>query len=167
MLVPSQAAGVKNRRIGQREAALVEKIAHRLDDLRAHPQNRRLPLRAHPQMPMLHQEFGAMLFRRDGIGIGLRHALHDLHVRHVEFVAAGRALVGANLAFDDHARFLRQRLDRFEDLRRDGVLRHHALNHARAVAKLRKQQLPALAQVIEPAAERDRLALRACRFLQS
>ena len=77
----------------------------------------------------------------------------------VEFVSAGRALVGANFAFDDHARFLRQRLDRVEDFRRNGVLRHDALNDAGAVAKLRKQQLPALAQVVEPAADGDGLAV--------
>ena len=148
----------KNRRIGQRESALVKKIAHRFDDLRPHPQNRRLPLRPHPQMPVLHQEFDAVLFRRDGIRIGLRHALHHLHIRHIELISAGRALIGAHLALDDHARLLRQRLDRFEHFRRDRVLRHHALDHARAVAKMRKQQLPALAQVIEPAANGDRLA---------
>ena len=54
-------------------------------------------------MPMLHQEIGAVLFGRDGIRVGLRNALHDLHIQHVEFVAAGSALVGANFAFDDHA----------------------------------------------------------------
>ena len=147
----------ENRRIGERESSLVETIAHRFDNLRTHPQNRSLPLRPHPKMPVLHQEICAVLLRRNGVGIGLRHALHHLHVRHIEFVAARRALIGANLAFDDHARFLCQRLDRLEHLWRDRILRHYSLNHARAVAKLRKQQLPALAQVIEPAAQSDRL----------
>ena len=53
----------KNRRIGEDEAALVEEIARRLDDLRPHPQNRRLPRRPHPQVAVLHQEIDAVLFR--------------------------------------------------------------------------------------------------------
>ncbi len=106
-------------------------------------------------MPVLHQKLGAVFFRRYRIRIGLRHALNHLHVHHIEFIAAGRALVGANLTLDDQARLLRQRLDRVEYLRRDPILRHHSLNHSRAVAKLWKQQLPALAQVIQPAAQRD------------
>src|ERR1700676_5012503 len=40
-----------NRRIGQGKSALVKKIASRLDDLCPHSQNRRLPLRTHPEMP--------------------------------------------------------------------------------------------------------------------
>ena len=40
----------------------------------------------------------------------------------------------------------------------DGILRHDALDHARSIAKLWEQQLAALAQVIEPSAEGDRLA---------
>ena len=109
-------------------------------------------------MAVLHEEIGAVFFGRDGIRIGFRHALHDLHVRNVKLVSAVGALVGADFAFDDHAGFLGQGLDRVEHFRRDRVLGHDALNHARAVAKLREQQLPALAQVVEPAADGDRLA---------
>ena len=154
----------KNRRIGQREATLIKKIASGLDDLRADTQNRRLPWCTNPQMPVLHQEIHPMLFRSDGIRIGFRHALHHLHVRHIEFVAARSALIGAHLALDDHARLLRQSLDRLKHLRRDRVLRNHTLNHARAVAKLRKQQLPALAQVIKPSAQRHGLTFELPNF---
>src|SRR5579871_1067301 len=41
-----------DRRISERESALVEKIASRFDDLSAYPQDGCLPLRANPQMPM-------------------------------------------------------------------------------------------------------------------
>ena len=94
-----------------------------------------------------------------GYGVDFGHALHDLHVGDIEFVAAVGALVGANFAFDDHARFLGQRLDGVENFGRDRVLRHDALNDAGAVAELREQQLSALAQVVEPAADGDGLAL--------
>ncbi len=39
----------------------------------------------------------------------------------------------------------------------DGALGHNSLNHARAIAKLREKQLPALPQVIKPAANGDSL----------
>src|SRR5439155_20068215 len=58
-----------NRGIGQGESAVVEEIARRLDDLRPHPQNRRLPLRPQTQMPALDQKVAAMLFRRARISI--------------------------------------------------------------------------------------------------
>ena len=110
-------------------------------------------------MPVLHQEIDAVLFQRDGIGIVLRNALDHLHIGDVQFVAAGSALVGANLAFNNHARFLGQAFDGIEDFGGDRILGHDALNHAGAIAKLREQQLPALAQVVEPAANGDALAL--------
>ena len=71
--------GREDRRIGQGEAAVVKEVARRLDDLRAHAQDRCLARRAHPQMAVLHQEVSAVLFRSDGIRIGFGHALHDLH----------------------------------------------------------------------------------------
>ena len=143
---------------------LVEVIARRLDDLGANPQHRRLPRRAHPQMAMLHQEIDAVLLGRDGVRIVRVHTLHDLRVGDVHLVAAGRALVGADFAGDDHARFLGQALDRVEQLGRDGVLGHHALDDAAAVAKDGEQQLAALAQVVEPAAKGDGLAFMLADF---
>ncbi len=151
-------------RIGQREAAFVEEVARRLDDLGPHSQNRRLPLGSHPEMPVLHQEVGAVFLGSNRVRRRLRHALHDLHIRHIELVAAMGPLVGANLAFDNDARLLRQGLDRIEHFRRDRVLRHNPLNDARAVAKLREQQLATFAQVVEPTADRDRLAFMLADF---
>src|SRR5262249_1609539 len=86
------------------------------------------------------------------------HALHDLNVGDIELISAGCAFIRAYLSFDDYARFLRKALDRVEDFRRNCVFRHDTLDNARAVAELRKEQLPALAQVIEPATDRDRVA---------
>src|SRR4029077_20283359 len=99
--------GRNDWRIGQSEAAVVEEIAGRFDDFGTDTQDCRLPLRAHPEMAVLHQEIGAMLFWRDGIRIGFRNSLYDLDVLHVEFVSAGSALVGADFAFDNDAGFLR------------------------------------------------------------
>ena len=59
---------------------------------------------------MIHEEVDAMLFRSDRIRIGFGDALHDLNVGHVEFEAAGSALIGAHFAFDDDARLLREAL---------------------------------------------------------
>ena len=65
---------------------------------------------------MLHQEIDAVLLERDGVGIGLGNALHDLETLDVQFKAAGGALVGADLAGDDDARLLGQPLERLKDL---------------------------------------------------
>ena len=53
----------QNRRIGQRKATLIEEVARRLDDLRTSAQYGGLPRRAHPQVPVLHQEVDAVFFR--------------------------------------------------------------------------------------------------------
>ena len=110
-------------------------------------------------MAVLHQEVDAMLLGRDGVGIRLRNPLHHLHGADVEFVPPGRALVGADLAFDDDTRFLGQTLDRVEHLRGNGVLRDHTLDEPAAVPEDRKQQFPALAQVVQPAADGDTMAV--------
>ena len=99
-----------------------------------------------------------MFFGSDGIGIAFGHALHDLDVRDVEFIAAGSALIGADLAFDDDAGFLGEALDGVEDFGRDGVLRDYSLDDAGAVAKLREKKLAAFAEVVEPSANGDGLA---------
>ena len=109
-------------------------------------------------MPVLHQKINAVLFQRYGIGIILGNTLHYLHIGNVELVAAGSALIGANLAFDNDTRFLGQSLHRIENFSRNSVLRQHPLNYAGAVAKNREQQLAALAQVVEPPAKRNGLA---------
>jgi hypothetical protein len=67
-------------RIHQREAVRIEIIAHRLDDFVPHADDGVLPLAAQPQMPMVHQEIDAVVLGRDGIRIGLRHALQHFQI---------------------------------------------------------------------------------------
>ena len=109
-------------------------------------------------MTVLLQEVDAVLLERDGVGVGLGHALHDLDVFHVELEAARRALVRTHFPGDDHRRFLGQAFERCEDFRRNALDMRHALDRSGAVAKDGKQQLAAFAQVVEPAAQGDGLA---------
>src|SRR5258708_8027731 len=99
-----------------------------------------------------------MFFGSNGVWSRLGHALHDLDVRHVEFIAAGSALIGADFALDDYAGFLGEAFDGVEDFGRDSVLRDYALDDAGAITKLREKELAAFAEVVEPSANGDRLA---------
>ena len=89
--------GRDDGRIGQSEAALVKKVTRRFDDFCPDSKDGRLALRAHPQMAVLHQKLGAVLFGSDGVRIRLWHALNDLHIGDIEFVAARGALIGGTL----------------------------------------------------------------------
>src|SRR6266404_2210877 len=93
-------------------------------------------------MTVLHQEVGAVLFGRDGIGIGLRDPLHDLDIRYIEFVSARGALVRADFTLNDHARFLGKTLDRIEDFLRNGFQRHSAHRDPRAFPTRRSPTPP-------------------------
>jgi hypothetical protein len=99
-----------------------------------------------------------VIFGSNGIRIGFRNALYDLDVCDIEFVAAGGALIGADFAFDDDARFLSEALDGVEDFGRDGVFWDYSLDDSGAVAKLREEELAAFAEVVEPSANGDGLA---------
>ena len=120
----------KDRRIGEDKAVVVEIIACSLDDLRADAQDGGLARRADPEMAMLHQKVDAVFLGRDGVGLLFRHTLDDFDVLDVELVAAGRALIGADTAGDDDARFLGEVLRRLPDLGRDGGFGHDALHGA-------------------------------------
>jgi hypothetical protein len=113
---------------------------------------------------MLHQKINAMLFQRDWEGIALRDSLDDLYVGNIEFVAAGGPLVSADFAFHDDTRLLRETLHRVENVGWNGTLRYNALNHTGAIAKLRKEKLPALAKIVEPAANGDGLTFVFANF---
>ena len=139
---PFAGGGRQDGRIGQRESVAVEEIAGGANDFGADAQDGCLALRAQPEMAVLHQEVDAVLFGRDRIRSRFRHALHDLDVGDVEFIAAGSALIGADFAFDDDARFLRQALDGVKDFGRTAFFGDYALNHAGAVAKWGKSSLP-------------------------
>jgi hypothetical protein len=111
-----------------------------------------------------HQEVGAVFFGCDGVGIGFGHALHDLDVRDIEFVAAGRALVGANFSFDDDAGFLGEALQGAESFR---ILLEsaNALNDASAIAKDGEEQLAGFAKVVEPTTKGDFLPVMISRLI--
>ncbi len=150
--------GSQDGRIGADKAVGVEIFRRCAHDLGADAQDGRLARRADPQMAVLHEEVDAMLLERDGIGIGLGHALDDLDVFNIELKAARGALVGADLAGDDDRRLLREAFEGLEDCRRHALDVRDALHGSRAVAKDGKQQLAALAEVVEPSAQRDGLA---------
>ena len=62
----------EDRRVGEDEAAAVEEVAHGVDDLVAHAQDRLLPLAADPQVAAVEQVVDAVLFRRDRVVVRLR-----------------------------------------------------------------------------------------------
>ena len=57
--------GGEYRRVTEREAVVVQEISRGFDDLVADFENGALPRRADPQVPMVHEEFDTMFFRRD------------------------------------------------------------------------------------------------------
>ena len=80
--------------------------------------------------------------------------LHHLQIAHADLEAAGdagRALVGADRAGDDEARFLRQVPRLLEYFRRDVLLEDHGLRDAGAVADLQELQLALVGLVVQPA----------------
>ena len=75
----------EDRRVGEDEAALVEEVAHGVDDLVADAQDRLLPLAADPEVPAVEQVVDAVLLRRDRVVV--RRA-DDLRSLDVDLVAA-------------------------------------------------------------------------------
>ena len=146
----------EDRRVGEDEAAPVEEVAHRVDDLVADPQDRLLPLAADPQMPAVEQVIDAVLLRRDGVVVRLAD---DLEALDVDLVSARRARVRTRRAGHHDRRFLRQMIGGLEDLLAHGGLRHHRLDEARAVAEDEEMDLAARAAVMEPPFDGDLLAL--------
>jgi hypothetical protein len=78
--------GRKYRRIGEREAVIVEIIARCLDHGMADLQNRMLLFRTDPKVPMIHKELGAVFLRRDRI---ISRVVNDIESRYVQFDADG------------------------------------------------------------------------------
>jgi hypothetical protein len=109
-------------------------------------------------MAMLHEEVDAVLLEGDGVGVGLGDALNDLEAFDVELIAAGRTLVGTDFAGDDDAGLLGEAFEGFEDFGGDALHVGYALDGSGAVAKDGEEELAALAEIVEPAAEGDGLA---------
>ncbi len=150
--------GREDGRVHQGEAAAVEEVAHRFDDLVPDAQDGALAHGTQPEMTMVHQELDAVLFEGDGIRVLDRDQLLDLEVGHIQFEAARSTFIRAHLAGDSQRRFLGQNAYPLKELRRNRALHHHTLNQARAVAEERKQKLAALSQVIEPPLDKNFLA---------
>src|SRR5205085_10961596 len=96
-------SGREYRRIAEREAIVVQKISHGLDDGCSHLEYSVLAARAKPQVAMIHQKFRAMLFRSYGIIVC---RLHNFCGRYVNLVSARRALVRTNRSPDNQSRLL-------------------------------------------------------------
>jgi hypothetical protein len=92
------------------------------------------------------------------------NALHHMHVAHVQLVSARRPFVGADFAGHNDAGFISQILERLKHFGSHLVLGHHSLDYSRAVAEDGKEQFAALALVVEPAADGDRLAVMPANF---
>ena len=146
----------EDRRVGEDEAAAVEEVADRVDDLVADAEDRLLPLRADPEMAAIEQVVDAVFLRRDGVVVRLGH--DDVHRRDVDLVAALCPRVRARGAGHHQRRFLREMVGGLEDLVADRGLRHHGLDEARAVTNRQEVDLAARAFVVEPALERDLFA---------
>ena len=93
-------------------------------------------------MAVVHQEIDAVFLGGDGIGIALGDALDDLDVGNIEFVSAGGALIGANFAFHDDARFLSQAFDGVEGFGGHGVFGNDALDLPLPSRKMGNRSLP-------------------------
>ena len=121
----------EDRRVGEDEAVVVEEVAHGADHFVPHAENRLLTFGPNPEMAAIEQVVDAVFLRRNRI---IGRAAHDLEIRHVELVPAGRAAVRAHRAVHDDRGFLRQVIGLLEFLVADGGLRHDRLNEPRAVA---------------------------------
>src|SRR4051794_38740110 len=103
-------------------------------------------------MTVVHQEVGAVLFRRDRILARLAENLERLDA---ELHAARRATFFAHGSGDAHRRLLRRRIRRRPRLVVHFLLEHDALQVPAAVANDRKLQLPRGALVVQPADDAD------------
>ena len=115
-------------------------------------------------MALVEQKVHAVFLELDGEGRGFGNFLDDLNFADADFVAAGSALLGADFAGDDDAGFLREALEGFEGF---GIFFQgaDALNDAGAVAKNGEEQFAGFANIVEPAANGDFLAVvLACVF---
>src|SRR5271157_5362116 len=157
-------SGSEHGGVGERVALRIHECAGGANSFGADTQNGGLARGANPEMALVEKEVYAVLFELDGEGRGLGNFLDDVDFADADFVAAGGALLGADFAGDNDAGFLGET---FEGLERFGIFFQgaDALNDAGTVAKDRKEELAGFAEVVEPAANGDFLAVvLACVF---
>jgi hypothetical protein len=85
--------------------------------------------------------------------------LDDFDVGDVELESAGGALVGANFSVDDDGGFLGEGADALEDFFGDRGFVGDTLDGAGPVAEDGEEEFAGLAEIVEPAAEGDGLAV--------
>src|SRR4029077_14346072 len=98
--------GGEHRRVGERVALAVRELTRGADSLGANAQYSGLAGRTNPEVALIEKEVHAVFFELNGKGRGVGDFLNDLDFGHAHFEAAGGALLGANFACDDDARFL-------------------------------------------------------------
>src|SRR5215813_10801338 len=115
-------------------------------------------------MPVIEQKIHAMLFELDRERGFFRDFLQDLYRGDADFIAAGRALLGPDFADDDDAGFLCEALQGFEC---GGVFlqRNDTLHDASSITEYGEEQLAGFSQVVEPAPQRNFLAVVFSRLL--
>ncbi len=144
--------GRQDGRVHGDEAVIVQPLTRGGHDRGAHAQDRPLALHPNPQVTVVEREVHAVVFERHRI-ISLG-GLHDLDLLHADFIAAGnagRALIGADGACDDHRRFLRQAHELIEDCLVEIAFERHALDEACPVAHKQKDQFTFVGAVVDPA----------------
>ena len=109
-------------------------------------------------MAAVEKKVHAMLFELYGVRLRFRHPLQDLDAADADFISARRARLAAYFAADFDARFLREPAQRGKRLRLL-LLRDHALHQPGPISKNGEQKLAGFAQVVEPAAQGDLLAV--------
>src|SRR5437773_11418982 len=103
---PFGGIGCKNRCIDQNKSAVVEEISAGSNNFVPNTKNRVLPMRAKPEMPVLHKKARAMLLCLDRKL--LRHELDRPEVPDIQFTPARRPGVCPYLSGHYQGRFLRQ-----------------------------------------------------------
>src|SRR3989442_1101791 len=135
--------------------ALVKKVADRLDDFVPHARDRDLLLGAQPQVAVLEQERGTVLFRRDR-EIGAE--AEDAEIGRLHLDAAGRARLEPHDACDFDRRLLCKFLKRVPNPGPQVPFRENRLHQPGAVAHHDERDLAARAGRRHPAAHRDGLS---------
>ena len=115
-----------------------------------------LAARAEPQVPVVHQELGPVVLRRDRVLGGRRR--EDLERAHPDLVLARVLRVRAHLAGHDERGLLREVAGELERLGAHVARADDGLDDPGSIAELEELDLLAPAPVVEPALERDRLA---------
>ena len=108
-------------------------------------------------MAMIHQEVCAVFLGRNGVRVGFRDLLENLHRFDIEFIAAGGARLGADLTADDEGRFLGEVDQGIKGFFGQRAFYGDALHDAGAIAQDGEGDLAGLAQIVEPAGDFDRL----------